>query len=74
MAVHCSSTIWVGSRDVEEVDASEDYEEAGEQRQCVDGIGCVEAAIKDEGSAKGRCRKCYVVDGIDTVDVSLAPR
>lgn len=64
-------TVRVPSRKVEEVDTSEGDEEAAEKRKCVDGIGGVEAAEKDEGSAKSGRRKRHVVKRVDTVKRGL---
>jgi len=70
-AVYHFGAVWVAARDVEEVDAGEDYEEAGEEGEGVDGVGGVEAAVEDEGGAEGGGCEGYVVEGIDAVKRKL---
>jgi len=43
------AAVRVFAREVQEVDAGEDCEEAAEEGDGVDGVGCVEAGEEDEG-------------------------
>jgi hypothetical protein len=72
-AVYEFCAVWVPARDVEEIDAGKDYEEAGEEREGVYGVGGVEAAIEDEGGAEGRGCEGYVVERVDAVVSSISP-
>jgi hypothetical protein len=71
-AVYEFRAVWVAAGDVEEVDTGEDYEEAGEEREGVYGVGGVEAAVEDEGGAEGGGCEGYVVEGVDAVELSIS--
>lgn len=66
-AVDELGAVGVPAGDVEQVDAGEDYEEAGEQGEGVDGVGGVEAAVEDEGGAEGGGCEGYVVEGVNSI-------
>jgi len=65
-ADHQVAAFGVFAREVEEVDAGEDDEEAAEQGDGVDCVGGVEALEEDEGGAEGAGCEGYVVEGVDT--------
>jgi hypothetical protein len=56
--------VGVFAGEVQEVDAGEDGEEAAEERDCVYGVGCIEAAEEDEGGDEGTGGECYVVERV----------
>lgn len=57
--------VGVIAREVEEVHAGEDDEEAAEERDGVYGGGGVEALEEEAGGDEGKGREGYVVEGID---------
>lgn len=57
--------VGVFAREVEEVDAGEDDEEAAEQGDGVDGGGGVEALEEEAGGDEGACGEGDVVEGVD---------
>lgn len=57
--------VWVFSGQVEQIDASEDREEAAEERDGIYGVGGIEAAKQDEGGYKGAGREGHVVERVD---------
>lgn len=57
----CAATVGVFAREIEEVNAREDDEEAAEKGDRVDGVGGVEPAEEKEGRHKGTGSECYVV-------------
>ena len=61
------SAVWVLPREVEQVNAREDDEEAGEEGNGVHGVGGVEAAEEDEGGAEGGGREGDVVEGVNAM-------
>lgn len=63
--------VGVPAADVEQVDAGEYYEEAGEEREGVYGVGGVEAAVEDEGGAESGGCEGYVVEGVDAAKGKL---
>ena len=69
---HKMSAVGIFAREVEEVDACEDDEEAAEEGNGIYGVGRVEALEKDEGCAEREGRECDVVEWIDTGDLSVA--
>ena len=60
-------TLGIVTRKVEEIDSREDYQEATEERNCVDRVGCVEALEKDEGCDECASCECHVIKRIYTV-------
>lgn len=58
------AAVWIFAREVEEVDAGEDGQEAAEERDGVDDVGCVEASEQDEGREEGAGREGDVVEGV----------
>ena len=54
--------------EVEQVDAGEDDEEATEEGDGVDGVGCVEAPEEDKGGAEGCCGEGNIVEGVHTAN------
>jgi len=61
-------TFGITAGEVEEVDTCEDDEEAGEERERVDYIGGVEAAVEDERGAESCGCEGNVVEGVYTVN------
>lgn len=61
----------IGAGEVQQVDAREDDEEAAEEGDCVYGRGCVEAAEEEEGGDESEGCEGYVVEGVDTGEVSI---
>lgn len=64
-------TVGVVAREVEEVDAREDDEEAAQERDCVDGRGGVEAAEEEERCNEGAGCERHVVKRVHAVFVSI---
>lgn len=48
-------------RQIKQIDASEDGEEATEERDGVDRIGGIETAEEDERRDQGKGRECHIV-------------
>lgn len=63
--------VGIDPADVEQVDAAEDDEEAGEEGYGVDGVRGVEAAEEDEGCEQGEGREGDVVERVDEGGVKL---
>lgn len=59
--------VWVFAREVEEVYAGEDGEEAAEEGDCVDSVGCVEALEENERCDEGAGGEGDIVERVDTV-------
>ena len=57
----CAAAVGVFAREVEEVHARKNDEEAAEEGDCVHSIGCVESAEEEEGRNEGAGREGYVV-------------
>ena len=53
-------------REVEKVDTKEDNNEAGEERDCICGIRCVEALEKDQRCNDSCGSKSNIIQGVDT--------
>lgn len=51
----------VAARQIEEVNAAENYEEAAEEGDSVDGVGSVETLEEDEGGTEGGGCEGYVI-------------
>lgn len=71
---HKMSAVGIFAREVEEVDACEDDEEAAEEGNGIYGVGRVEALEKDEGCEEREGRECDVVEWIDNIRRKLAER
>ena len=67
VAAHRLSAVGVAAAQVEQVDAGEGDEEAGQQREGVHGIGGVETAEEDEGGAESGGGEGHVIQRVDTV-------
>ena len=61
------SPIGIIAREIEEIDAGKDDEEAAKERYGVYSRGSVEALEEEEGGYEGAGCECYVVERIDTV-------
>jgi hypothetical protein len=68
--LHVIVAFGVLTREVEEVDAGEDYEETTQERDCVDGIAGVEALEEDKGRDEGAGGEGDVVQRVDTREFS----
>lgn len=64
------SPVGVFAREVQQVDATEDDEEAAEEGYGVYRVGGVEASKEDEGGDEGEGREGYVVEWVDPGVVS----
>jgi hypothetical protein len=72
--LHVIVAFGVLTREVEEVDACEDYEEATQERDCVDGVAGVEALEEDKGCDEGAGGEGDVVERVDTRNGSVQDR
>lgn len=57
--------IWVFAGEIEQVDASENREEAAKEGDGVNRVGCIEAAEEDERGDECEGREGYVVKRVD---------
>lgn len=64
MAIQEFVAIWIASRQIEEIDSSENDEETTKQGNRVHGVGSIETPKKDERSAKSCGRKGDIVQRV----------
>ena len=66
MTIQKFVAIWIASRQIEEIDSSENDEETTEQGNRVYRVGRVKPPEKDKGSAKSSGRKGDIVERVHT--------